>query len=96
MLVENVNNAYVHNVQTVMNLHGLVLKGTNSKIDGVYARGHGIDSVIVESDAYAPTSHNALLHIRIESLFSAGDTKGIVIIGVGAVTCPPEISPVEM
>jgi hypothetical protein len=38
MLVENVNNAYVHNVQTVMNQHGLVLKGTNSTVDGVYAR----------------------------------------------------------
>lgn len=84
MLVENVNNAYVHNVQTVMNCHGLVLKGTNSRVDGVYARGHGIDSVIVKSDAYAPTSHDALLNITIEPLVSPGDTKGLVVIGVGA------------
>jgi hypothetical protein len=40
MLVENVNNAYVRNVVTVMNCHGLVLKGTNSTVSGVYARGH--------------------------------------------------------
>jgi len=35
MLVENVNNAYVRNVVTVMNCHGLVLKGTNSTVSGV-------------------------------------------------------------
>lgn len=84
MLVENVNNAYVHNVQTVMNCHGLVLKGTNSKVDGVYSRGHGIDSVIVKSDAYAPASQETLSNITIGPLFSPGDTKGIIIIGVGA------------
>ena len=39
MLVENVNHAYVHNVVTVNDLHGLVLKGTNSIVDGVYGRG---------------------------------------------------------
>lgn len=84
MLVENVNNAYVHNVQTVMNCHGLVLKGRNSRVDGVYARGHGIDSVIVKSDAYAPASQDTLSNIRIEPLVSPGDTKGIIVIGVGA------------
>ena len=84
MLVENVNNAYVHNVNTVMNCHGLVLKGTNSLVDGVYSRGHGIDSVIVKSDTYAPSSHNTLSNITIEPLISPGDTKGIIIIGVGA------------
>ena len=84
MLVENVNKAYVHNVQTVMNCHGLVLKGTNSRVDGVFARGHGIDSVIVKSDGYAPASQDFLSNITIEPLISAGDTKGIIIIGVGA------------
>jgi hypothetical protein len=84
MLVENVNKAYVHNVQTVMNGHGLVLKGTNSRVDGVFARGHGVDSVIVKSDGYAPASQDFLSNITIEPLISAGDTKGIIIIGVGA------------
>jgi hypothetical protein len=79
MLVENVNHAYVHNVVTVMNCHGLVLKGTNSTVDGVYARGHGIDSVIVESDNYAPTSQDDLSNITIEPLITAGDTKGIIV-----------------
>ena len=78
MLAENVNHAYVHNVVTAMNCHGLVLKGTNSTVDGVYARGHGIDAVIVESDDYAPTSKDDLSTITIEPLIAAGDTKGII------------------
>jgi hypothetical protein len=84
MLIENVNNAYVHNVVTVMNCHGLVLKGTNSTVDGAYARGHGIDSVIVESDNYAPASHDLLLNITIEPLIAVGDTKGIIVQGKAA------------
>jgi hypothetical protein len=84
MLVENVNHAYVHNVVTVMNCHGLVLKGTNSTVDGVYSRGHGIDSVIVKSDNYAPASQDNLSNIVIEPLILAGDTKGIIIQGVAA------------
>ena len=96
MLVENVNNAYVHNVQTVMNQHGLVLKGTNSKVDGVFARGHGIDSVIVKSDAYAPAAHDTLLNIATTPLKFAGDTKGIVIIGVGAAVSDIDISHVSI
>ncbi len=96
MLVENVSNAYVHNVQTVMNQHGLVLKGKHSTVDGVYARGHGIDSVIVKSDAYALTSHDAPSNITIESLFSAGDTKGIIVIGVGAAVSDITVSKVTI
>jgi hypothetical protein len=84
MLVENVNHAYVHNVVTVMNCHGFVLKGTNSTVDGVYSRGHGIDSIIVKSDNYAPASQDHLSNIVIEPLIAAGDTKGIVIQGVAA------------
>jgi len=84
MLVENVNNAMVRNVSTVYNQHGLVLKGTNSTVDGVYSRGHGNDSVIVKSDAYAPASDDTLSNITIEPLLSPGDTKGIIITGVGA------------
>lgn len=96
MLVENVNNAYVHNVQTVMNQHGLVLKGTNSTVDGVYSRGHGINSVIVKSDAYAVTAHDALSNITIESLFSARDTKGVSVIGVGAAVADITVSKVTV
>jgi hypothetical protein len=83
MLVTNVNNAYVHNVQTVMNCHGLVLKGTNSTVDGVLARGHGIDSVIIKAETFAPVSQDSLSNITIEPLKSPGDTKGIIVIGVG-------------
>jgi hypothetical protein len=79
MLIENVKHAYVHNMATVMNCHGLVLKGTNSVVDGVYSRGHGIDSVIVESDDYAPTSQDDLSNITIEPLMAPGDTKGIIV-----------------
>ena len=83
MLITNVNHAYVHNVETVMNCHGLVLKGTNSTVDGVLARGHGIDSVILKGEAFAPVSQDTLSNITIEPLRSLGDTKGIVVIGVG-------------
>jgi len=95
MLVENVNNAYVHNVQTVMNTHGLVLKGTNSKVDGVQSRGHGNDSVIVKSDAYAPASRDTLTNITMDPLLSAGDTRGIIIIAVGAPISKISISNVK-
>lgn len=84
MLVENVNNAYVHNVVTVMNCHGLVLKGTNSTVDGVYARGHGIDSIIIKSDNYAPASQDNLWNITIEPLIAPGDTEGIIVEGFDA------------
>lgn len=84
MLVENVNNAYIHNVVAVLNCHGLALKGTNSRVDGVFSRGHGITSVIVKSDAYAPSSHDTLSNITIVPLFSTGDTRGVSVIGVGA------------
>lgn len=84
MLVENVNHAWVHNIVTVMNQHGFVLKGTNSIVDGVFARGHGIDSIIVKSDNYAPASQNELSNITVQPLLAAGDTKGIVILGLGA------------
>jgi hypothetical protein len=79
MLIENVRHAYVHDVVTVMNCRGLVLKGTNSVVDGVYSRGHGIDSVIVESDDYAPTSQDELTNVTIEPLIAPGDTKGIIV-----------------
>jgi len=84
MLVENVNHAYIKNVVTVMNCHGLVLKGTNSTVNGVYARGHGIDSILVKSDNYAPSSMDDLSNITIEPLIAPGDTKGIIIGGIAA------------
>ncbi len=84
MLIENVNNAYVHNVVAVMNCHGLVLKGTNSTVDGVYSRGHGIDSIIIKADNYAPASQDNLSNITIEPLITPGDTKGIIVQGLDA------------
>lgn len=84
MLVENVNHAYISNVVTVMNQHGFVLKGTNSTVTGVYARGHGINSIDVKSDNYAPASNDQLSRITIEPLVALGDTKGIIIEGIDA------------
>ncbi len=82
MLLENVKNARVRNVATVMNMHGFVLKGTDSVVDGVYSRGHGIDSIILKSDDYAPTNSDEIGNVTIHYLLTPGDTKGLVIQGV--------------
>jgi hypothetical protein len=79
MLVENVRGAYVHNVQTSLNQHGLAFKGELSVIDGVLARGHSIDAVIIKSDNYAPSNHDVLRNVIVLPLATAGDTKGIVL-----------------
>jgi hypothetical protein len=96
MLIENVNHAYVHDVVAIMNLHGFVLKGTNSVVDGVFSRGHSITSVIVKSDNYAPSSQDNLSNITIEPLFHPGDTRGISVIGVAAPVTGINISDVRM
>jgi hypothetical protein len=84
MLVENVNQASIRNVQAVYNCHGFVLKGTNSTVDGVFSRGHGVDSVLVKSDAYAPAANDTLSNITISSLLTPGDTKGMTIEAITA------------
>jgi len=96
MLIENVNQAYIHNVVAVMNLHGLVLKGTNSVVDGVVSRGHSITSVIVKSDNYAPASQDNLSNITIEPLIYPGDTRGVSVIGVDAPISGINISNVQI
>lgn len=96
MLVENVNHAYVQNVVVIMNLHGFVLKGTNSMVDGVFSRGHSVTSVIVKSDNYAPSSQDNLSNITIEPLFHPGDTRGISVIGVAAPISGINISNVQI
>jgi hypothetical protein len=82
MLLENVTDAVVTNVTTVLNMHGFVLKGTHSVVGGISSRGHGIDSIILKSDDYAPTSFDQIGNVTVRYLFSPGDTKGIVIQGV--------------
>jgi len=84
MLLENVNQASIHNVQAVYNCHGFVLKGTNSTVDGVLSRGHGVDSVLVKSDFYAPSASDKLSNITISSLLSPGDTEGMTIEAITA------------
>jgi hypothetical protein len=79
LLVENVDGAYVHNVQTVYHTHGMVLKGINSVVDKVFSRGSISDGVIVKSDNYAPTSNDFISNVVIESLLTAGDTGGFEI-----------------
>jgi hypothetical protein len=83
ILVENVNHAYVHNVMTVMNTHGLAFKGTNSVIDGVFARGHRSDGLIIKNDIYAPAANDQVSNITIQSLFVPADTNGIVLQSIG-------------
>lgn len=79
LLVENVDGAYVHNVQTVYHTHGMVLKGINSVVDKVFSRGSISDGVIVKSDNYAPTSNDFISNVVIENLITAGDTGGFEI-----------------
>lgn len=83
MLVENVNHAYVHNVMTVMNTHGLAFKGTNSVIDGLFARGHSSDGLIIKNDTYARAANDQVFNIDIQSLLSPADTHGIVLQSIG-------------
>lgn len=83
MLVENVNHAYVHNVMTAMNTHGLAFKGTNSVIDGVFARGHSSDGLIIKNDIYAPSANDQVSNIKVQSLFSPADTRGIRLQAIG-------------
>jgi len=83
MLVENVNHAYVHNVATVMNTHGLAFKGTNSVIDGLFARGHHTDGLIIKNDIYAPSANDQVFNINIQSLHSPTDTHGIILQSIG-------------
>jgi hypothetical protein len=82
MLIENVNNARVRNITTVLNVHGLAFKGTNSTVEGVFARGHGNDSFIFKSDDYAPASYDHISGVNIHYLRNPGDTKGIYILGL--------------
>jgi hypothetical protein len=79
MLVEDVEGAYVHNVQTVYHTHGLVLKGIASVLDGVYSRGHLSDGIIIKSSVYSPTNGNSLSHAQVTALITGGDTGGIAI-----------------
>ena len=63
---------------------------------GFTAVGHSNDSIIVKSDNYAPASQDSLSNIRIEPLLSAGDTKGIIILGLGAPVSDISISHVSI
>lgn len=74
LLVENVNNASIKNVLAVNNTHGVVLKGTNSTIDGVWSAGHATDSVDIKSDTYAPGNNNVIKNVKISYLSTPGDT----------------------
>jgi hypothetical protein len=96
LLVENVLGAYVHNVQTVMNQHGLAFKGEGSVIDGVFARGHSIDAVIIKSDTYAPADNDVVRNIVVAPLATAGDTKGVVLQSIGAPLLNIQVSQVDV
>ena len=80
MLVENVTNSMIHNVVAILNQHGIILKGTNSHIDGFYSAGHSVDSVIVKSDNYAPSSHDTVSNGSMSYLVTPGDSLGLAIV----------------
>jgi hypothetical protein len=84
MLVEDVDGAYVTNVQTAYHTHGFVLKGIGSHIDGVYARGSSSECIVFKSDSYAPTSSDSLTNSTCASLVAAGDGAGVQIYAASA------------
>ena len=79
IIVEDVDGAYVHNVQTAYHTHGLVLKGIGSVLDDVYARGNASNGIIIKSDTYAPGQADSLSHAVVASLVSDGDGGGVRI-----------------
>lgn len=76
LLAENVDGAVITNVATVYNTYGVVLKGTNSNITGIYARGHYNAGVIIKSDSYAVTRDNTISNVCIQGIGSY-DTGGL-------------------
>jgi hypothetical protein len=80
-LVENANGAFISNLQTVFNQYGLVCKCTNSNIDGVNSKGHGVASILIKSDNYAPAGQVNLVNFNITNLSASGDTHGLKIEG---------------
>jgi hypothetical protein len=84
MIMENVNNGLMHNVQSVYDFHGIVLKGAFSTIDGAICRGHGGDCIIVKSDDYAPAGGINIKNFTASYLATVGDTKGIILQGAAS------------
>jgi hypothetical protein len=89
LLVENVNHAYINNVLAVGNTHGVVLKGTNSTVDGVWASWHSTDSVNIKSDNYALGNNDVVTNIKIASLFAPGDTGPLFLNSASSETNNP-------
>lgn len=84
LILENVVNARVSNVYTVYNTHGLVIKGGKVNVNGMVARGHSNDGIIVKSDNYAPSGGVNISNFIIQNLSAAGDTGGMILQGVGS------------
>ena len=63
-------------------MHGFVLKGINSHVDGIFSRGSQNDCVYVKSDNYAPSAVDTLSNIVCNS-FAQGDglTGGVIVHG---------------
>ena len=79
MIMENVNGGIIHNVTTFYNRYGIVLKGTNSVIDGTFDRGHSFDAILIKSDVYAPSSADSVSNFHVVWAAALGDTQGLEI-----------------
>lgn len=79
MLVEDVDSAVVHNVQTAYHEFGLVLKGSGSTLDTIYSRGHSNADILIKGDSYAPSTSDRMVNAVAASLVAAGDSGGIQI-----------------
>lgn len=75
ILVENVTEAYIHNIQCRFQTHCLGFKG-DGVIDTVDAAGGSTDDVILKSDNYAPAANISLSHVTLGSIVP-GDSGGI-------------------
>lgn len=81
-LVENVDGAYVHNLDTACGYFGLVLKAIHTIVSDVHTRTHNAASVIIKSNTYAECYDISLSNIQMECV-TAHDSIGLQIDPVG-------------
>jgi len=82
MVFSDVAGFYGHNLETVWNEWGAVLKGSGT-IDGIWARGHNAAGVWLGSEGGIPGKDLYLSHATIESLGTGPNACGIDITGSG-------------
>jgi hypothetical protein len=84
IIVEDADNAYIHNTQSVYHTHGMAIKGTGIVIDGIFNRGNSTEGLVVKSDSYSPTIGTSVSNVQISAIVNPGDTGGISLYGASA------------